>query len=364
MNKRKLIITTLLFSSLMSINAAAQTDVHVLDVGQGLSVLIESNGHYMLYDGGDSDKSSYVISYLHQEGVTALDYVVASHYDSDHLNGVVGALNTFPVSTVWGPDYETGTRVFESFRSVIAAKGLSCTQPDVGSQIQLGDAVIQVLAPSGSDYSDANNYSIAIRVQDGSTSFLITGDAEAESEAQMTASGLNLDSDVYVMGHHGSGTSTSWDLLQAAVPEFAVLSCGAGNSYGHPHIESMEKLEVMEIPLFRTDKQGTIVASSDGSSITWNVEPCNDYSPGDPNDKPAKPASYIDFSLDSSLNPSSEASSSGQEATDVVYWTPGGKSYHNSQECSTLSRSKTILSGSLNDALNAGKDDPCNVCVR
>ena len=80
----------------------------------------------------------------------------------------------------------------------------------------------------------------------GTTSFLITGDAEAESEAQMTASGLNLDSDVYVMGHHGSGTSTSWDLLQAAVPEFAILSCGAGNSYGHPHIESMEKLEVME----------------------------------------------------------------------------------------------------------------------
>lgn len=364
MNKRKLIITTLLFSSLISIKAAAQTDVHVLDVGQGLSVLIESNGHYMLYDGGDSDKSSYVISYLHREGVTALDYVVASHYDSDHLNGVVGALNTFPVSTVWGPDYETGTRVFESFRSVIAAKGLSCTQPDVGSQIQLGDAVIQVLAPSGSDYSDANNYSIAIHVQDGSTSFLITGDAEAESEAQMTASGLNLDCDVYVMGHHGSGTSTSWDLLQAAVPEFAVLSCGAGNSYGHPHIESMEKLEVMEIPLFRTDKQGTIVASSDGSFITWNVEPCNDYSPGDPNDKPAKPASYIDFSSDPSFDPSSEASSSRREAANVVYWTPGGKSYHNSQECSTLSRSKTIHSGSLNDAINAGKDDPCNVCVR
>lgn len=364
MNKRKLIAATLLFSSLISIKAAAQTDVHVLDVGQGLSVLIESNGHYMLYDGGDSDKSSYVISYLHQEGVTALDYVVASHYDSDHLNGVVGALNTFPVSTVWGPDYETGTRVFESFRSVIAAKGLSCTQPDVGSQIQLGDAVIQVLAPSGSDYSDANNYSIAIRVQDGSTSFLITGDAEAESEAQMTASGLNLDSDVYVMGHHGSGTSTSWDLLQAAVPEFAVLSCGAGNSYGHPHIESMEKLEVMEIPLFRTDKQGTIVASSDGASITWNVEPCNDYSPGDPNDTPAKPASSLEFSLDSSLEPSSEASFSEQEAAAVVYWTPGGKSYHNSRECSTLSRSKTINEGSLSDALAAGKADPCDVCVK
>ena len=352
MNKRKLIAATLLFSSLISIKAAAQTDVHVLDVGQGLSVLIESNGHYMLYDGGDSDKSSYVISYLHQEGVTALDYVVASHYDSDHLNGVVGALNTFPVSTVWGPDYETGTRVFESFRSVIAAKGLSCTQPDVGSQIQLGDAVIQVLAPSGSDYSDANNYSIAIRVQDGSTSFLITGDAEAESEAQMTASGLNLDSDVYVMGHHGSGTSTSWDLLQAATPEYAVLSCGAGNSYGHPHIESMEKMQAMGIQLLRTDKQGNIVASTDGNTITWNVSPCNDYTPGDPNDEPAQP----------SATPETVASS--QEAAAVVYWTPGGKSYHNSRECSTLSRSKTINEGSLNDALAAGKADPCDVCVK
>ena len=352
MNKRKLIITTLLFSSLMSINAAAQTDVHVLDVGQGLSVLIESNGHYMLYDGGDSDKSSYVISYLHQEGVTALDYVVASHYDSDHLNGVVGALNTFPVSTVWGPDYETGTRVFESFRSVIAAKGLSCTQPDAGSQIQLGDAVIQVLAPSGSDYSDANNYSIAIRVQDGSTSFLITGDAEAESEAQMTASGLNLDSDVYVMGHHGSGTSTSWDLLQAATPEYAVLSCGAGNSYGHPHIESMEKLQAMGIQLLRTDKQGNIVASTDGNTITWNVSPCNDYTPGDPNDEPAQPSAVP------------ETVTSSQEAAAVVYWTPGGKSYHNSRECSTLSRSKTINEGSLSDALAAGKADPCDVCVK
>ena len=345
-NKKRLVLTALLFSGLLSMDAAAQTDIHVLDVGQGLSVLIESNGHYMLYDGGDSDKSSYVVSYLQQEGVPSLDYVVASHYDSDHLNGVVGALNAFPVSNVWGPNYTTDTRVFESFNSVVSQKGLSRVQPAIGSQIQLGDATIQVLAPSGTDYSDVNNYSIAVRVQDGNTSFLITGDAEAESEAQMIASGLTLDSDVYVMGHHGSGTSTSWDLLQAATPEYAVLSCGAGNSYGHPHVESMEKLQAMEIQLLRTDKQGNIVASTDGTTITWNVNPCNDYTPGDPNDTPPQPAA------------------SGQEAAAIVYWTPGGKSYHNSRNCSTLSRSKTINEGPLSDALAAGKSDPCNVCVK
>ncbi len=190
-------------------------------------------------------------------------------------------------------------------------------------------------------------------MKDGDTSFLITGDAEADSEAEMIASGLELDSDVYVMGHHGSGTSTSWDLLQAAVPEYAVLSCGTGNSYGHPHIESMEKLQAMDIPLFRTDKQGTIVASTDGSSITWNVEPCNDYSPGDPNDVPAQPQS----------SDQSSGNTSASETLSVVYWTPGGKSYHSRRSCSTLSRSKIVNSGSLNDALNAGKSDPCNVCI-
>lgn len=343
----------MMIAGIMSFPAFGQTDVHILDVGQGLSVLIESDGHYMLYDGGDSNKSSYVVSYLQNEQVSSLDYVVASHYDSDHLNGVVGALNVFPAKQVWGPSYETDTKIYQSFRSATEAKGLSVIQPSVGSKYSLGDAVIQVLAPSGDDYADVNNYSIAIRVKDGDTSFLITGDAEADSEAEMIASGLELDSDVYVMGHHGSGTSTSWDLLQAAVPEYAVLSCGTGNSYGHPHIESMEKLQAMDIPLFRTDKQGTIVASTDGSSITWNVEPCNDYSPGDPNDVPAQPQS----------SDQSSGNTSASETLSVVYWTPGGKSYHSRRSCSTLSRSKIVNSGSLNDALNAGKSDPCNVCI-
>lgn len=353
----RLLMCSVMLSGLMGMSAAAQTDVHVLDVGQGLSVLIESQGHYMLYDGGDSDKSSYVVSYLKQEGVSSLDYVVASHYDADHLNGVVGALNVFPAQTVWGPDYTTDTRVFQSFQSALTAKGLSCTQPAVGSTYSLGDAQIQVLAPSGSSYSDFNDYSIAIRVQDGDTSFLITGDAEASSEAEMASSGLNLDSDVYVMGHHGSGTSTSWDLLQAATPEYAVLSCGTGNSYGHPHVESMEKLQSMGIELLRTDLQGNIVASTDGTAITWNTSPCNDYRPGDANDQSAQPQTATTDNTVSSAG-------QNQETAATVYWTPGGKSYHNSRNCSTLKRSKTILEGNLSDALAAGKDDPCNVCVR
>ncbi len=299
-------------SSLITIPAAAQTDIHVLDVGQGLSVLVESQGHYMLYDGGDRTKSSYVVSYLQGQGISSLDYVIASHYDSDHLNGVVGALNVFPAGQVFSPDYTADTRVYNSFQSILKSKKLKKNQPAVGNQYHLGDATFQILSPSGTDYSDVNNYSIAIRIQDGDTSFLITGDAEAESESEICRTGLELDSDVYVMGHHGSDSSTTWELLQKVNPEYAILSCGAGNSYGHPHAESMEKLQTMDIQLLRTDKQGTIIASTDGSSITWNVSPCNDYTPGDPDDKPAQPQTSKTASTQTAGGSSAGNSSSSQ----------------------------------------------------
>ena len=285
----KFALALAVMSSVSSAPAFAKTDVHVLDVGQGLSVLVKSQDHYMLYDGGDRDRSDYVVSYLKQQGIAELDYMIASHYDADHINGLVGALNTTSVKQVFAPEYTTDTKVFQSFRDTIATKSVPKKQPAVGSTYPLGDATFQILSPAGTGYRDANDYSIAIRITDGDTSFLITGDAEAAAEAEMCGSGLPLESDVYVMGHHGSASSSSWDLLQKAVPEYAVLSCGTDNPYGHPHIESMEKLQAMEIPLFRTDRQGAIIASTDGAAITWNVSPCNDYSPGSADDRPAQP---------------------------------------------------------------------------
>lgn len=300
MRYRRLLKYALAFaamSTMFATPALAQTEVHVLDVGQGLSVLVESQGHYMLYDGGDRDKSSFVVSYLKQQGVSELDYMIASHYDADHINGLVGALNTTTVNQVFGPDYTTDTRVFNSFQSTIASKGIPKEQPTVGNTYQLGDATFQILSPSSSGYSDVNDYSIGVRIIDGNNSFLITGDAEADAESEICRTGLSIDSDVYVMGHHGSGSSTSWDLLQKSSPEYAVLSCGSGNSYGHPHVESMEKLQSMGIELLRTDKQGTIIASTDGTTITWNLSPCNDYSSGNDNDIPAQPATQASVQI-------------------------------------------------------------------
>lgn len=259
----------------------ASLEVDFLDVGQGLSVLVSSEGHYMLYDGGDREYSSFVVAYLKEKGIEKLDYVVASHYDSDHLNGVVGALNAFDVDRILGPDYVWDSKVYQSFITASENLGIPVEHPEPGAVFSLGGASFQVLAPSSEKYGDSNNYSIVLRLTCGKDSFLFTGDAEYESEEEMCRTGLTLDSTVLCVGHHGSASSSTYQFLEKVLPEYAVISCGAYNSYGHPHEETMEKIMAMEIPFFRTDIQGTITATSEGNGITWNTEPCKDYSSGD-----------------------------------------------------------------------------------
>lgn len=346
-----------LLSSLTPAQAMAQTEVHILDVNQGLSVLIESDGHYMLYDGGDRDRSSFVVSYLKQQGVTSLDYMIASHYDADHIHGLVGALNTTTVNQIFAPDYTASSKVFHTFQKTAESKSIPKEQPAVGNTYSLGDAVFQILSPSSSKYDDVNDYSIGIRITDDQTSFLITGDAEYTAETEICKTGLPLDSDVYVMGHHGSGSSTSWDLLQHSTPEYAVLSCGADNSYGHPHIESMEKLQSMDIELFRTDKQGTIIASTDGKEITWNTDPCNDYSPGSKNDLPAKP------SAQKPLQSGKQNASSVSVGTEYILNTSTKKfHYPNCSSAARIKKQNKKRTSANKDSLISQGYSPCGKC--
>ena len=259
--------------------------VHFLDVGQGLSILVQSDGQTMIYGGGDKSTSSFVVSYLQKQNVTTIDYLISSHYDSDHMAGLIGCLNAFDVKNVISSDYEHDSKLYQSFIQTVADKGLTMQHPAVGTEFSFGSGSFQILAPATIDPNDSNKNSVAIKLTNGDNSFIFTGDAESTSEKAMCESGIDLSCDVLVPGHHGSATATSWDFLQATVPEYAVISCGKDNQYGHPDKDVMDKLESMDIHVYRTDKQGTIVAVSDGTTITWNQEPCNDYSPGDKEDK-------------------------------------------------------------------------------
>lgn len=245
-------------------------EVHFLDVGQGLSVLVRADNHAMLYDGGGRDTSSFVVSYLQNQGIRTLDYVVASHYDADHISGLIGALHAFDVEHVLGPDYEHDSATCDSFMNAVAGKGLSIEHPASGDMYALGDAGFTILAPDRA-YSDSNNNSIVVRLVNKNNSFLLMGDAEYESEEAMCYSGLKLQSDVICPAHHGSADATSTLLLGYAKPKYAVISCGAGNEYGHPHAETLRRLADSGVIVYRTDEIGTIIAYSDGDEIWWNM---------------------------------------------------------------------------------------------
>lgn len=237
--------------------------ITALDVGQGLSVLIESDGECMLYDGGDRGTSSYVVSYLEKHGVNHLEYMIASHYDSDHLAGLVGVLETTSVDTVINPDFKATTKIYESYVAGRDASGANVIYPSVGDIHRLGDATFTILAPAR-DYGDANEISVAIKIELNDFSCVITGDAEGESESDMVSGNIDLGCDLYVVGHHGSSSSSSDAFVRAMNPEFAFISCGAGNDYGHPTEQTLNTLAKYDIDVYRTDLIGELNCYYDG----------------------------------------------------------------------------------------------------
>jgi len=257
---------------------SALLEVHVLDVGQGLSMVLSCDGHYLLYDGGPGNTSSKVVSYLQKVIPGKLDYIIVSHYDEDHLSGVIGALHVFPVDTLIAPDYQTDTAVFTSFQRAVQENGVPITYASAGQTYDLGAASFQILMPLMPSYIDENDYSVVIRAWLGDTSVIITGDSTLIGEHDMILAQEYLDSDILIAGHHGSSTSSSREFVDAVSPSAAVISCGADNTYGHPSKEVMELLQSYGIPVWRTDMQGDIDFAGDGSDWYYDPAPVNDYS--------------------------------------------------------------------------------------
>ena len=213
---------------------------------------------------------------------------------------------------------------------------------------KFGRGSFEILAPKTIEAKGSNNNSVAIKLMNGENSFVFTGDAEHESEAAMCNSGIDLSCDVLVPGHHGSATATSWDFLQKTVPEYAVISCGTNNKYGHPDKDTMDKLQSMDIQVYRTDKQGTIVVTSDGTNLNWSAEPCNDYTPGDDSDQGTQSTSEVQ----------QEAS---QTATGEHVWVSAtGNKYHKTNHCGNMNPN-TAKEETREEAEAQGLE-PCKKC--
>ena len=211
----------------------APFEMHFIDVGQALSVLVECDGQFMLYDGGNVDDGSLVVSYLQKQGVEELQYVFCSHAHEDHVGGLAAALAYFPANHVYSPVTEASTKCFRDFVKYTQQQGLQVEVPAVGTTWPLGSASVTMLGPVA-QYSDTNDTSIVLRIDYGSTSFLLTGEMEKTAESDLVASGANLKADVLQVGHHGSSTSTSYLFLNAVLPEMGVISCGVNNKIRPP----------------------------------------------------------------------------------------------------------------------------------
>lgn len=257
------------------VNVDGKLIVDFIDVGQGDSILIRQGEHTMLIDGGTSACKDDLLMFLKDENIDSFDYIIGTHPHEDHIGSLDDVVNTYDFDTIFFPKVTTTTKTFENLVIAVSNKNKKFTTPLSGNEYNLGDAKFTILAPSSDSYQSLNNYSIVIKLTYGNTSFIFTGDAETLSETEILNSFEDLKADVLKIGHHGSTTSTSKKFLNAVSPKYAVISVGKDNSYNHPTKTTMDKLQELNIPVYRTDEQGTVECISDGTNISFNVEPAS-----------------------------------------------------------------------------------------
>jgi competence protein ComEC len=252
--------------------AGGRLSVTFLDVGQGDAILVRGpQGHTILVDGSPSGEA--VVNALGRHlpfWDDSLDAVVLTHPDADHLTGLLAVLDRYDVQAVLAGPTEADSTQYQTWRRLIAEKGVPYRQARSGDSIDLGrGARILVLHPppaplAGTD-NDVNNNSLVLRLTMGRTSILLTADLEAEGEFSLLAESTSLRSVALQVPHHGSRSSSTPELLRDVQPLVALISVGADNRFGHPVPEVLARLPAKLI--YRTDRYGDITISSDGRKL-------------------------------------------------------------------------------------------------
>ena len=250
--------------------------VHFIDVGQADSILVTNGGKSMLIDAGNREDDEAIKDYLAANNVVELEYIIGTHAHEDHIGGMASVMQAVPTKVMMLPDKTATTKTYINLLETIEQLQLEITVPKVGEVYQLGDDSFQILWPESGE-KDTNNSSIVIRYvhidENGKeTSFMFTGDVESDAESKILALENEVSADVLKVGHHGSSTSTSSAWLKAIAPKVAVISCGDGNDYGHPHDEIVKLLEDSEIDIYRTDTMGSIVVTVLDGKVLVNKE--------------------------------------------------------------------------------------------
>lgn len=249
------------------------TYIHFINVGQGDATLIESEDKVVLIDGGDNDNDKVVINYLNARNISNIDLLIGTHPHADHIAGLIPVIKNIGINEILLPKVPDSivptTKTYENLLKSILEKNLKINQPIPGKEYNLNNiAKLKILAPLN-EYEDLNNYSISLKYSYGEVDAFIGGDIEETAELDILesyyASDLNVD--IFKLSHHGSSTSNINKFLTALNPKYYVISVGAGNKYGHPSKSVMDRIMPFSVPIYRTDKNGSIVFGTDGNVI-------------------------------------------------------------------------------------------------
>lgn len=332
-------------------------DVHFIDVGQADSILFEVEDKFMLIDAGNNDDGDLVVNYLKKQGVSTIDYLIGTHPHEDHIGGLDDVIKNFDIKTIIMPEVMHTSKTYEDVLDALINKNYSITAPVVGDVYNINNSSFRILSPVSDYGDDYNNWSVGIKFTTGDIDFVLCGDAEIKAEADIVKANKDLDAEVLKLGHHGSSTSSSKVFVDAITPEYAVISVGEGNSYGHPHWETKDMLDERNIQYFRTDQQGTIVAHTDGKNLTWSVQPVVDGYV-----EPSKNTSTEVQVVEKIETPSIPFTTEGKGVSYVL--NTNTKKFHYS-DCSSAKKTKEsnkeYYTGTRDELINRGYS-PCGNC--
>ncbi|WP_245546327.1 lamin tail domain-containing protein [Methanomethylovorans hollandica] len=246
--------------------------VHFIDVGQGDSILLEYGGKTMLIDAGENNMGYTVSAFLRERKISSLDYVVATHPHADHIGGMLTTLNNYPVGQFIDSGYPHTSKTYENMLMAIDAQNILFHVAERGETINLAPGTeIRVLNPKKEQSEELNENSVVLKITHGDVSFLLMGDAGLEAEENIMAAGYDVDVDILKVGHHGSTSASGYEFISAVSPDISVIEVGAGNDYGHPHANILQRLQGAST-VYRTDYDGTITITTDGSRYTVTTE--------------------------------------------------------------------------------------------
>ena len=278
--------------------------VTYIDVGQGDCALIRLGDCDILIDAGKPDKGTVVSNYLKSLGVDDIELMIATHPDDDHYGGLTQVLSDFKVEAVWGSPFKKSNSSLTKFKNAVSSEGVTLVNPSLGQKFTYEYLTLTVLY-DGVGGSDSNNSSLVVMVEYGSFSFLFTGDAEKEVENKLLLSSADITCDVLKVGHHGSKNASSTDFVNALGAEYAVIGVGADNSYGHPTSAALNRILAAGMTVYRTDRNGHVVFSTDGETMTQSCQKGSPTLPSTPRELSESPNGVMDTANRAAVLPDS-----------------------------------------------------------